>query len=114
MTRRGIDRLTVMADGMRSGRTVREDNLVVACGKSFVFVSRDSQVRNYAFTPSYAVVCRGFRGDVCTLAMMVGADSVLLSRDLDRRRHDRYVRELTQAFIPHRSLRDAPLHVVGR
>lgn len=114
MTRRGIDRLTVMADGMRSGRTAREDNLVVACGKSFVFVSQGSQVRNYAFAPSYAVVCRGFRGDVCALAMTVGADSVLLSRDLDRRRHDRYVRELTQAFIPHRSLRDAPLHVVGR
>ena len=114
MTRHGIDRLTVLDDGMRGERTAREDNLVVACGKSFVFVSNDSQMRSYATSPSYMVVCRGFRGDVCRLARTVGADSVLLSRDLDRRRHDRYVCELTQALIPHRSLRDAPLHVVGR
>ena len=93
---------------MRGERVAREGNMVVAGGRRFAFVSHDSHVRAYASRPDYAVVCRGFRGDICEAARTLGADTILLSRDLNLRRHDRYVRELTAASIPHRSLRPAP------
>lgn len=113
MMRRGIEGLTHISDGMRSGRVARRGNVIAACGKSFVFVSRDSHMHAYGLRPDYAVVCRGFRGDISALARVTGADSILLSRDLDLRRHDRYVRQLTRDSIPHRSLRSAPFHLVG-
>lgn len=112
MMRRGIREITPMSDGLRDRNTARVDNVILACGKSFVFVSRDSHLRSYPIRPDYAVVCRGFRGDVCALARTIGADTILLSRDLNLRRHDRYVRELAQASVPYRTLRTAPFHVV--
>ncbi|WP_286331517.1 hypothetical protein, partial [Duncaniella freteri] len=60
---------------------------------------------------TYAVVCRGFTADVRKLASGIRPDTILLSADLDRRRHDRYCRELTAASIPHRSLRPAPFSI---
>lgn len=112
MLRRGLTEITPLHDGLRAPHTAREGNVVVACGKSFAFVSHDSHVCGYVGNPDYAVVCRGFRGDICEAARIIGADTILLSRDLNLRRHDRYVRELTLAAIPHRTLRDAPFKLV--
>lgn len=53
----------------------------------------------------YALVCAGFRGDILAVAGIVGADSILLAGDISIRRHDRYLRELSEAGIPVRSLR---------
>ena len=59
--------------------------------------------------PQYLVVCRGFRGNIIRLARAVRPDTILLSADLNRRLHDRWLRELTDSAIPVRSLRPAPL-----
>ncbi len=59
--------------------------------------------------PQYLVVCRGFRGDIIRLARAVRPDTILLSADLNRRLHDRWLRELTDSAIPVRSLRPTPL-----
>ncbi len=112
MLRRGLTEIVPLHDGMRAPHTAREGNMVVACGKSFAFVSHAGHVCGYDGSPDYAVVCRGFRGDICEAARTIGADTILLSRDLNLRRHDRYVRELTLASIPHRTLRDAPFKLV--
>lgn len=112
MLRRGLTEIVPLHDGMRATHTAREGNVVMACGKSFAFVSHDSHVRGYDGHTDYAVVCRGFRGDICEAAGTIGADTILLSRDLNLRRHDRYVRELTLAAIPHRTLRNAPFRLM--
>lgn len=114
MLRRGIGDITPLHDGMRGEHVAREGNVVVACGRSFVFVSRGSHVCSYTSRPDYAVVCRGFRGDICEAARTIGADTILLSRDLNLHRHDRYVRELTNASIPYRSLRPEAFHAVDK
>lgn len=56
----------------------------------------------------YAVICHGFRGDVTTLGSTIDADSVLLSADLNLRRHDRYFRELRESGAKVRSLKNSP------
>lgn len=55
----------------------------------------------------YALVCGGFRGDILSVARSIGADTILLSGDINIRRHDRYLRELSEAGIPARTLRDS-------
>lgn len=55
----------------------------------------------------YAVVCRGFRGDILQLYTDLSPDSIILSEDLDKRRHDRYADELREACVPYRSLRES-------
>ena len=62
----------------------------------------------YCRPPDYLVVCRGFRGDISSLVSTVKPDTVLLSGDLNRRRHDRYLAELSSASVPVRSLRSSP------
>jgi len=111
MLHRGIRDITPLHDGMQGERVAREGNVVVAGGRRFVFLSHDSHARPYVSRPDYAVVCRGFRGDICETARMTGADTILLSRDLNLRRHDRYMCELAVASIPHRTLRDAPFKI---
>lgn len=56
----------------------------------------------------YAVICRGFRGDVTTLGATIESDSILLSADLNLRRHDRYFRELRESGAKVRSLKNSP------
>lgn len=89
------------------------DNFVAAHGHTFLFAYSDAHSRSKTqpVKPDYLIVCRGFRGDVCALASAVGPDTVMLGYDLNLRRHDRYMRELTAAGYPVRSLRDAPFRL---
>lgn len=111
MLRRGIAGITHMADGMCDGSTARRGNVVFTSGRSFIMVSHDSHVAPCGVRPDYAVVCRGFRGDIAEVAYKVRPDTILLSADLNLRRHDRYARELAALGIPYRSLRPAPFHI---
>lgn len=106
MLRRGIDGIMPLVDGMYSTYTERKGNMVKAVGHSFVLIYDDRHVHGYRIRPNYAVVCRGFKGDIVDLWHTVHPDTILLSADLNRRRHDRYMLELTIDSIPHRSLRD--------
>ncbi|MDE6808927.1 MAG: ComEC/Rec2 family competence protein [Muribaculaceae bacterium] len=65
---------------------------------------RDDDSRSKS--PDYILVCRGFRGDILTLVSELSPRAtVILSNDLNRRRHDRYLSELTAASIPVYSVR---------
>lgn len=59
----------------------------------------------------YAVICNGFRGDILDVASVINPDTIILSADINRRRHDRYIRELSEAAIPHRTLRTSHLRI---
>lgn len=84
-------------------------NLLIAHGHSFMFVSHSVSTDSLVgISPDYLVVCRGFKGDVCALAEAVDADSVLLSYDLNSRRHDSYFARLSAAGFRVRSLRHSP------
>lgn len=112
MLRRGIAGITRMADGVRDGSTARVGNVVFASGRSFVLISHNSHVAtSCGIKPDYAVVCRGFRGDIADVAERIAPDSILLSADLNLRRHDRYARELEALGVPYRSLRPATFHL---
>lgn len=105
--KRGLKGPESLPDGYRSESLIRQGNVMVFRAKRLQFVTSASNP--VIDRLDYAVVCRGFRGDVVDLVRRLGADTVLLSSDLDLRRHDRYLSELEASGIPHRSLRSAPL-----
>lgn len=116
---RGIDSIRIVTPSPTSIEPVR------ICGKMYVLINDSRQIE--AFTDKaavkteeamvntdkvhsldYALVCAGFRGDIIELTATLDVDSVLLSADLNRRRHDRYFKELSEAGYNVRSLKRSP------
>lgn len=58
----------------------------------------------------YCIANKAFKGDVVELAAMCNADTILLTADMNKRRRERYVRELSAEGVPHINLRDATFH----
>ncbi|MCM1521120.1 MAG: ComEC/Rec2 family competence protein [Muribaculaceae bacterium] len=57
------------------------------------------------------IVCRGFKGDIVSLANNLRADSVVISTDMHHSLRDKYLIRLSEAGIPSRSLKEAPVIV---
>ncbi|MBD5251689.1 MAG: ComEC/Rec2 family competence protein [Bacteroides sp.] len=109
MLRRGVSSFTLLSAADTLFPASRSGDYVLARGLTFLFVSSDMIDRGaYCRPPDYLVVCRGFRGDISSLVSTVKPDTVLLSGDLNRHRHDRYLAELSSASVPVRSLRSSP------
>lgn len=125
MLKRGIDSIQPLPLRCRSSLFSRNDNLFIfhphcngnpaataqanANGPlSILLISDKTQVEKTDRRINYAIVCNGFRGDILSVASEISPDTIILSADLNRRRHDRYLRELTEASIPHRTLRTTP------
>lgn len=103
---RGIDSLIVVTDTFVGHGVSRNGRLTAFGGKVVALVSSDDDMRPSPVHVDYAVVCRGFTGDVAGVRSIIAADTVILSKDMDVRRHDRYRSELEDAGIPVVSLRD--------
>lgn len=121
MLKRGIDSIRPLPAHCHSPLFRREDNLFIFtptsgpangatgdAGFTILLIYDRSQVVPQTRHIDYALVCNGFRGKIEEIAAEIRPDTILLSADLNRRRHDRYLRELSAARIPHRTLRDSP------
>lgn len=108
MLRRGVRTFTRLSAEESIFPARRSEDYIIAHDRAFQFVN-GPEVRSgvYSRSPDYLVVCRGFRGDIVSLARKISPDTVILGGDLNRRRHDRYLRELITESIPVRSLRDS-------
>ncbi|MCM1354946.1 MAG: ComEC/Rec2 family competence protein [Staphylococcus sp.] len=107
----------LLARGIDSMRfhAVSHPEHIRAGGKRFVMIATDSPLPEMEERVDYALVCAGFRGDVVGLATKIKADTILLSSDLNNRRHARYLRELQEAGIAVRSLRERGyMYCIGR
>lgn len=106
MLKRGIDSISVMSQPMRVGAVTYDGKALTAGGKRFVLIHENKYAeQDSARGADYAVFCAGFRGDIVEAACRLRADTVLLSADINKRRHDRYLTELVEAGIPVITLR---------
>ncbi len=104
---RGIDSLLVAPDTLTCGSLTRLSALTKYRGRSYIIVDRNKWTGMPDSTaPRYAVICRGFQGDVIKVARSLRPDTVLLSNDLHPRRHNRYADSLRVHDIPFRSLKN--------
>ena len=112
--RRGIHSIKELPVRHHSDVIGRDDATLYFNGLKFLFVSNDSITDRTAPDSThidYAVICRGFRGEIMRAYESLRPDTVLLSSDLDHRRHHRYVNSLKEAGIPYRTLRDTPFRL---
>lgn len=104
MGRRGIDSISIMPDRCHMPSFARNGDVIALPGKTLIFIHGNNAVASKT-KADYAIVCRGFRGDIIALKEMVPSDTILLSRDIDVRRHRRYETQLSEQNIPFKSLR---------
>lgn len=109
MSRRGIDSITLMPDIYKSHEIAQNGNLLHAKGKTILIANSPIHMKSYAPQIDYALVTRGFTGDIKEFQDSVNADTIVLSADIHLRRHNRYANELIDAQIPIRTLRNNPL-----
>lgn len=102
MRRRDIDSLIMAPDTFSTATINRRGHyMILADGRAIMILNDDNiTIPSDCGDNLWAlIVCRGFRGNVVDAARRFCAARVILSADLDRRRHDRYERELRAAVI---------------
>lgn len=105
MSRCRIDSITLMPERYSSRTFSRNKNLLKYNGRKILIINSSASTLNYSGKIDYAVVCKGFRGDIADFASTVHPDTLILSTDIHKRRHDRYVKELTAIGQPLKELR---------
>ncbi len=104
MLKRNVDSLLIrtVSPSVAEVVDVAGKRFMLLCGNnSFTLGESVSRIH-------YLVVCAGFRGDIVKAVASMSPDSVLLSSDLNNRRHNRYMDELARAGIPVRSIKNSP------
>ncbi|MDE7407564.1 MAG: hypothetical protein K2M76_04005, partial [Muribaculaceae bacterium] len=112
--KRGIRAVILANDSCRLAdcNVESKGRLVRFRDKTMILVQTDADVRPYGRRPDYVIVCRGYKGRIEDVWRIIGPDSLLLSADLNLRRHDRYMNELKQIDdVRFRSLREAGLYL---
>lgn len=97
---RGVDTI-VMVDSIFDSRIItrRGRNLIIN-GNHYVIVKSNDDLRPLATKPQYALICRGFVGDITEVSRTINPDTIILSNDLHLRRNKRYYLECKQNHIP--------------
>ncbi|MDE6860800.1 MAG: ComEC/Rec2 family competence protein [Duncaniella sp.] len=95
MARCGIDSITPMPDNFNMRNLSRQLNLLHYHGKNILIANSSRKMPEHPSKIDYAVVCRGFKGDITDFARTMRPDTLVLSADIHKRRNDRYAKELT-------------------
>jgi hypothetical protein len=106
MGRREIKEFTLVTDSFYSPLFSCHGRNLIFNNTHFLIIDNADDIYPCNAEPDYAIVCRGFKGDIIDVAEIIRADSILLSYDLHPRRHNRYLDECEAKKIPCRSLRD--------
>lgn len=101
---RGVEEPTPLPDPFR-GRHVTREGGMLTVGKTRLAII-ESDVPAEQGRADYAVVTDRFRGDVVGMARQLDVDSVFIAREVNSRRADRFERELTDAGIPFRRMKE--------
>ena len=107
MLKRGIDSISILPLRYVSANVRRDSDIITVGSRKFALVAgKEAPIDTIGQHVDYAVVCSGFRGEILDIVRQLRADTIVLSSDLNKRRHDRYYRELLDASVPVFSLRD--------
>lgn len=113
--RRGLDSISLFGYTATGPNIERNHNRITINGVSYLFVDSDTILDDKPEkTINYAVVCNGFKGNVLDIAGAISPDTILLSANLNVRRHNRYMDSMQIHNIPHRSLRHTVHHITYR
>ena len=111
---RDVDSITLIPNEY-SSTTLKLMEPIICLGTDvFVIVDDATDLMSLNLKPNYALVCRGFKGDIKDVYSTLHPDTILLSRDLHKKRHNRYADSCQIHNIPYISLRDTCFHRIIR
>ncbi len=106
-----VDSITHVPLNFSSKRLYRKNQIVVA-GNDYIYIVDNDDLCQLNTKPRYALVCKGFKGNILDVSSIIDPDTILLSCDLHKKRHLRYVDSCKMHNIPYISLRDTCFHRV--
>ncbi len=100
------DKAVKLTDG-DSGNRWKSSGRIIATPVATIAVINDlGDNRPYDGDVTYAIICRGYKGDIASLTGTLRPDTVLLGTDIHPRRLIRFKKELEELGYPYRSLKD--------
>ena len=111
MGKRGIDSLIVVPQQYSNNHVYRNGSSVII-GNDELTIIDNNNLDNIKQQPKYALVCNGFKGNILDVKNIVNPDTIILSNDLHKKRHLRYIDSCVIHNIPHLSLREKGFHKV--
>lgn len=99
MVKRSIDSLSVTAP-----QPGTNDTTIIFKGKRITLLT--GRIGNDSHHTDYLITCRGTRDSIAAIAATYGPDTIMISRDLDIRRAEKYASECRRLGIPYISLRE--------
>lgn len=100
MARREVDTIILVTDTFKSDLITRYGRNIVLAGQHYIIIDDNNDIYTPSSHPNYALVCRGFRGDILELYDTIKPDTIILSNDLHPKRRNRYHNECEVAGIP--------------
>ena len=109
---RNVDSLIVVPKNYSDENILRKDPLIVIGSDIVAIIDNNNDVKSFDPKPNYALICKGFNGDIIDVYKTISPDTILLSKDLHKKRINRYIDSCTIHNIPFISLRDKSFHQV--
>ncbi|MCM1520744.1 MAG: ComEC/Rec2 family competence protein [Lachnoclostridium sp.] len=101
MQRRGLKELTITKVSAGQTLTIGDSKILL--------VDQSVKIQGDHAAPDHLVICRGYAGDIDEIAARYPDARIYLSRDLNKKLHDKYQRRLHDIGVNVVSLRDGPL-----
>lgn len=105
MGRRNVDSITLVTDTFDSPYVTRRGRNLSIGKHRFTVLDNDTDTLPTGIHTHYALVCRGFRGDIISVSRTISPDTILISNDMHPARCRRYCLQCSISGIPYRSLR---------
>ena len=109
---RNVDSLIVVPKNYSDENILRKDPLIVIGSDIVAIIDNNNDVKSFDPKPNYALICRGFNGDIIEAYNTISPDTIILSKDLHKKRINRYIDSCAIHNIPFISLRDKGYHQI--
>lgn len=109
---RNVDTIINVPNYFEAKRLMRKDRIIAVGNDVMIVIDDDSDVMSYNIKPRYAIVCRGFKGNIIDVYNTLKPDTIILSRDIHKKRMARYIDSCEIHNIPFLSLREKGFHKV--
>ncbi|MCM1137040.1 MAG: competence protein ComEC family protein [Muribaculum sp.] len=109
MSKRDIDSISILPKVYKSRLLARKGSIVRTKERTIAIINSPNHVVNFNIPIDYALVTKGFSGDITSIHDNMKVDTIVLSGDIHLRRHNRYAGELADAGIVFKRLRYEPI-----
>lgn len=111
---RNIDSIIVVPQKFTSKNITRNGSLIRINTDIIAIVSDKTDLVSYKIKPKYALVCKGYNGEIEDISNTIKPDTILLSKDLHKKRISRYINSCKVNNIPYVSLRENGFHHITK